>query len=97
MQFTDAQHPITKGLADFDTEDELYTCLDGDVPIHVLAKATSKVDKKDYPMAFVLTPGQGRTFHCVLGHDVKALGPAVGQLYRRGSAWAAGLEPVPAE
>lgn len=89
VNITDAQHPITKGLADFDTEDELYTCLDGDVPIQVLAKATSKVDKKDYPMAFVLTPGKGRTFHCVLGHDVKAFGPSVQELYRRGTAWAA--------
>ena len=93
VNVTDAQHPITKGLADFETEDELYTCLDGDVAMQVLAKATSKVDKKDYPMAFVLTPGKGRTFHCVLGHDVKALNAAVQQLYRRGTAWAAGLEP----
>jgi type 1 glutamine amidotransferase/HEAT repeat protein len=93
VSITDAQHPITKGLADFETTDELYTCLDGDVPMQVLAKATSKVDKKDYPMAFVLTPGKGRTFHCVLGHDLKALGPVVKELYRRGTAWAAGLAP----
>jgi type 1 glutamine amidotransferase len=93
VSITDAQHPITKGLSDFETTDELYTCLDGDVPVQVLAKATSKVDKKDYPMAFVLTPGKGRTFHCVLGHDLKALGPVVQELYRRGTAWAAGLAP----
>ena len=92
VRITDAGHPITKGLADFDTEDELYTCLDGAAPIHVLATAKSKVDQKDYPMAFVLTPGKGRTFHCVLGHDAKALKESVGALYRRGTAWAAGLE-----
>jgi type 1 glutamine amidotransferase len=44
-------------------------------------------------MVFVLTPGKGRAFHCVLGHDVKALNGPVQQLYRRGTAWAAGLEP----
>ena len=43
-------------------------------------------------MAFVSHYGKGRTFHCVLGHDAKALSvPAVQELYRRGCAWAAGL------
>lgn len=92
VHIADASHPITQGLSDFDTEDELYTCLDGSAPIQILATATSKVDHKAYPMAFVLTPGTGRTFHCVLGHDLKALNDAVGALYRRGTAWAAGLE-----
>lgn len=92
VKVIDTAHPITIGLGDFDTEDELYTCLDGNWPIQVLATATSKVDQKDYPMAFVLTSGKGRTFNCVLGHDVKALNSAVCALYRRGTAWAAGLE-----
>jgi HEAT repeat protein/type 1 glutamine amidotransferase len=91
VQVTDHAHPITAGLADFETTDELYTCLSGDVPIQVLATATSKVDKKIYPMAFTLTPGKGRTFHSVLGHDAQALGESVGTLYRRATAWAAGL------
>jgi uncharacterized protein len=98
VNIVDPEHPITKGLADFDADDELYTCLEGDLPIRILAKATSKVDQKDYPMAFVLAPGKGRAFHCVLGHDVKALSiPAVGQLFRRGTAWAAGLDPAEKE
>ena len=92
VRIADATHPITKGLADFGTDDELYTCLDGAAHIQVLATATSKVDQKVYPMAFMLTPGKGRTFHCALGHDVKALNGAVGVLYRRGTAWAAGLD-----
>lgn len=94
VRVTDQAHPITAGLADFETTDELYTCLEGDVPIQVLAQATSKVDKKTYPMAFVLTPGQGRVFHSVLGHDVQAFNDAVGTLYRRGTAWAAGLQLI---
>ena len=93
---TDAQHPITKGLQPFETDDELYTCLDGKTPIEVLATARSKVDGKDYPMAFVLQPGKGRVFHSPLGHDAKALdNPAVGGLFRRGCAWAAGGSPSP--
>jgi type 1 glutamine amidotransferase len=94
VEMVQPEHPITKGLASFDTDDELYTCLDGDVPIEVLAKATSRVDRKDYPMAFVLQVGQGRVFHSPLGHDVKAFGPATLELFRRGVAWAAGLPPT---
>jgi len=46
-------------------------------------------------MAFTLTCGQGRVFHCVLGHDVKAFDAApLGELFRRGTAWTAGQAPV---
>ena len=89
-------HPVVRGMTDFETQDELYTCLEGDHPIEVLAQAKSKVDGKNYPMAFVSRYGKGRTFHCVLGHDAKALSfPGVQELYRRGCAWAAGMAPVP--
>jgi type 1 glutamine amidotransferase len=95
VEIAKPDHPITRGLKGFETVDELYTCLAGDAPIEVLATATSNVDKKVYPMAFVHRYGKGRVFHCVLGHDVKALsGEAVQELYRRGTAWAAGLPPV---
>jgi len=95
VKIVDPGHPVTRDLADFETDDELYTCLAGDRPIHVLAAAKSKVDAKDYPMAFVLEYGQGRVFHSPLGHDVKAFQPAgVGDLLRRGCAWAAGLPPI---
>ncbi|MHC4520477.1 MAG: ThuA domain-containing protein [Planctomycetota bacterium] len=95
VEIADAEHPITRGMTAFETTDELYTCLAGETPIHILATARSKVDQKDYPMAFVLQYGKGKVFHCVLGHDVKALAnPAVGELFRRGTAWTAGLDPV---
>jgi type 1 glutamine amidotransferase len=95
VNITAAKHPITAGLKDFETDDELYTCLDGERPIEIIAKATSKVDQKDYPMAFVLNYEKGRVFHCVLGHDLKAISfPEVFELYRRGVAWSAGLAPV---
>jgi type 1 glutamine amidotransferase len=96
VEIVKPDHPLVRGLAGFDTQDELYTCLTGDVPIQVLAQAKSKVDGKYYPMAFVADCGKGRSFHCTLGHDVKALSvPAVQELFRRGCAWAAGLPPVP--
>ncbi|HNU98575.1 MAG: ThuA domain-containing protein [Verrucomicrobia bacterium] len=92
VRIMDTEHPITAGLEDFEIDDELYTCLAGDAPIRVLATARSKVDHIDYPMAFVLNYGKGRVFHSVLGHDAKALAaPGVGDLFRRGCAWTAGL------
>ncbi|MFQ6132913.1 MAG: ThuA domain-containing protein [Armatimonadota bacterium] len=95
VDIVNTDHPITKGLDSFETDDELYTCLAGDRPVDVLATARSKVDGKDHLMAFCFDCGRGRVFHCVLGHDVKALSPApVGELFRRGTAWAAGRAPV---
>jgi type 1 glutamine amidotransferase len=89
------EHAIVRGMKDFNTEDELYTCLVGDYPIEILAQAQSKADEKYYPMAFVSNYGKGRAFHCTLGHNAAALSvPAVQELYRRGCAWAAGLPPV---
>lgn len=94
VTISDPAHPVTAGLKDFATTDELYTCLAGDAPIRVLAVARSKVDGKDYPMAFVREYGQGRVFHSPLGHDAVAFrSEAVGALLRRGTAWAAGLAP----
>jgi uncharacterized protein len=95
VELVQPAHAIVRGMADFDTQDELYTCLVGDEHIEVVAQAKSKVDGKEYPMAFVSRYGKGRTFHCVLGHDAKALNnPPVQELFRRGCAWAAGLAPV---
>ena len=96
VRMTEMKHPITEGLQPFEITDELYTCLAGDAPVTVLAVATSKVDKKDYPMAFVLNYGKGRVFHTVLGHDAQAYRNAgAAELIRRGTAWSAGLKPVP--
>jgi type 1 glutamine amidotransferase len=95
VEITKVEHPVTKGLKAFLTVDELYTCLAGDRPVEILATARSKVDGKDYPIAFAFSYGKGRVFHSPLGHDVKALEvEAVGDLFRRGCAWAAGLPPA---
>jgi uncharacterized protein len=92
VNITDKTHPITKGLSDYEQTDELYTCLEGPGDIQVLASAVSKVDKKTYPLAFVLTPGKGRTFHCALGHCPKAFNEPTKQLFRQGVLWSVGLE-----
>jgi len=90
-QIADPDHPITRGLADFQQDDELYAKLQGDVPIHVLVTAESDWSRQTEPMAFVLSYGAGRVFHHTFGHDPKAINsPSVKTLITRGTAWAAG-------
>lgn len=95
VRIVDPAHPVTRGLTDFETDDELYTCLTGTAPIHLLAQAKSNVDHKDHPMAFVRDYGKGRVFLTTLGHDVKAFtNSAVPQLLRQACAWTAKLPPA---
>jgi type 1 glutamine amidotransferase len=48
----DAKHPVTNGLKDFKTEDELYAKLSGDSKIEVLATADSDWSGKTEPIVF---------------------------------------------
>ena len=57
VKIVDANHPITEGMSDFLTDDELFIELRGDRPIHVLAAARSNITGEDHPMAFVLESG----------------------------------------
>lgn len=83
-------HPITKGLEDFDADDELYAKLLGDAPINVLVEADSDWSKQTEPLAFTLEYGKGRVFHETFGHDAKAIrNPSVQKLIQRGCEWAA--------
>jgi type 1 glutamine amidotransferase len=94
VEIAKVDHPITLGMKDFQTNDELYYCLKGKREVSVLATARSKVTGKDHPMAFVFKYGKGRVFHTPLGHDVEAIQiPGVRQLLRRGTAWTAGRMP----
>ena len=87
----DKASPITQGVSDFDQDDELYSKLQGDAPIHVLVQAQSDWSKKTEPLAFTLDYGKGRVFHHTFGHDAKAIGtPEVKKLIVQGTAWAAG-------
>jgi type 1 glutamine amidotransferase len=89
-KIADKDNPITKGIEDFDQDDELYAKLQGDAFIHVLATADSDWSKATEPLVFTLDYGKGRTFHHTFGHDVKALQtPAVQKLIIRGTEWAA--------
>ena len=94
VRITDRTHPVTAGLADFTTKDELYFCLTGTTRIHPLCHATSKVTKKDELMAHVLQYGKGRVFFTPLGHCVESLSrDGVIKLLEKACIWTSGGIP----
>jgi hypothetical protein len=93
------EHPITKGVKDFEADDELYAKLSGDAPVEVLVTANSAdFSKKDEPLVFTHTYGKGRVAQDLYGHDVKArISAAYKVLLCRCIEWAAtGKVTIPA-
>jgi len=89
-KIADKNDPITKGLEDFEVDDELYAKLFGEEKIHVLVEADSDWSKKTEPLVFTRTYGKGRVVHNAFGHDRKAiLTPEVARIIARGTEWAA--------
>lgn len=90
VHITNKTHPITKGMADFEADDELYAKLQGDGPINILATADSDWSKKTEPIIFTVNYGKGRVFHETFGHDAKALqNDNIARIICRGCEWAA--------
>jgi uncharacterized protein len=91
VKITDKNHPITRGLNDFEADDELYAKLEGTEQIHVLVEALSAdFSKKVEPLAFIKDYGKGRVFFEAFGHDRAALtNPSVAKLISQGLEWAA--------
>lgn len=90
VEVKDPNHPITRGMKNFETNDELYFCLTGDPSVDLLLTAHSKRTDKDEPMGFVLRYGKGNVFQTPLGHDVQAFSaPGVVTLLQRACEWAA--------
>jgi type 1 glutamine amidotransferase len=90
VKIKDANHPVTKNLKDFKTEDELYAKLSGDTEIQVLATADSDWSGKTEPIVFAKAYGKGRVLQNVLGHGIESKqNPAYQQLLRRSVEWAA--------
>lgn len=86
-------HPITRGMKDFEADDELYWDTKvGNRTMTTVAAAESKVHFADFAMAIELQYNRARVFNTPLGHDVKALKmPGTAELIRRGTAWAANI------
>lgn len=87
------KHPITAGLASFETDDELYFRQQGALPIVPLVTAHSKVTKENEPLAWAYEQSKARIFQTVLGHADVSVRKA-GALIRRGTVWSARREPL---
>ncbi len=86
----DQEHPITRGMEDFEIFDELYSKLQGDTPIHVLVTADSEWSGQTEPLLFTCNYGEGRCVHNAFGHDRKAIMDSdCRTIIVRGVEWAA--------
>lgn len=89
IQVADPDHPITKGLADFQIHDETYRGFWTDPKARVLLKTNHP--KNNPEIAWVTQYGKSRVFYLMLGHDSKAYAnPNFRELVHRGIRWAAG-------
>ena len=102
VTIVDHDHPITRGMSDFRTTDELYHGLSHmhNVEYHVLATAYSSEESGgsggDEPMMVITRYGKGRVFHQVLGHVWRGNSNLIAfendgfrQSFTRGCEWAA--------
>ena len=94
VKFTDADCPVTKGMASFSTTDELWVNTKITGSQKVLAEAFAPLDNSGSgemePVLFCGNSGKGRTFTTLLGHDANAMKNLGFQtILLRGSEWAA--------
>lgn len=103
VKMTDIDHPVTRGLPPVlkDHPDELYHKLVHmhDTPYHVIATAYSDPETggtgNEEPVLVVKEYGDGRVFHCILGHVWEGGGmdtfesPDFQRVLLRGCEWAA--------
>jgi len=91
----DKDHPITRGMPDFYTTDELYHNMVQmvDQKLNVVCKAFSAKEQggtgKFEPVLVWTQAGKGRAVNMVLGHDPKAMQTGFRTLLLRSAEWAA--------
>jgi type 1 glutamine amidotransferase len=85
----DRDHPITKGIGDFEIHDETYGPYYTASNIHVLLKTDHP--KNNPEIAWTTSYGKSRVFYLMLGHDAHAYAnPNFAKLVQQGIRWAAG-------
>jgi type 1 glutamine amidotransferase len=97
LKITDRDHPVTRGVADFEHEDELYYYLQTKGELKPLAVAT--FEGRDWPVLWTRAYGKGKVCVSVFGHcgiqpnakDPLEHGPFQ-KLVVQGIAWTAGRE-----
>jgi type 1 glutamine amidotransferase len=99
LRVVDGEHAITKGLADFEMDDEAFFLLRQSPGMHTLLDSPLPADDEVVPQAWVYEktlPGGKpyRSFVWMQGHyTAKLLEPDIRDLILRGIAWA-GQRPV---
>jgi type 1 glutamine amidotransferase len=84
----DKNHPITKGVEDFQIHDETYKGYWTNPKARVLLKTDHP--KNNPEIAWVTRYGKSRVFYFMLGHDGQAYAnPAYRQIVHQGILWAA--------
>lgn len=92
LLFADREHPITKGVANFDLDDEVYQELHLDPRAHVLANAF-QTPFDVTPQMWTFEPGAYRAFVAIQGHAWASFSHSAWRtLLLRGIAWAAGRD-----
>jgi putative membrane-bound dehydrogenase-like protein len=92
LYVVDKEHPITRGIANFRFQDEIYTDLHLDPAAHVLVRGFDSVFDAS-PQAWTFEKGAGRVFVSIQGHEWSSFShPAWRALVLRGIAWAGGRE-----
>ena len=94
VEFSKTDHPVTKGMANFRTTDELWVDMriNGKPTVlgNAFAPASNKGSDELEPIILSQQIGQGRSFFLVLGHNVQAMKNLGFQtLLLRGLEWAA--------
>ena len=85
----DKNHPVTKGIEDFQIHDETYGGYWVSPEVKVLLK-TDHPKNQPGQLAWVTRYGKSRVFYLMLGHDGKAyVNPAYRQIVHQGILWAA--------
>jgi len=89
ISVADKQHPITRGIDDFEIHDETYGKFYVEPDVHVLL--TTDHPKNNHQVAWTHQYGKSRVFYLMLGHDGQAYtNPAWGKLVEQGIHWVAG-------
>ncbi len=94
VKFTKSENPVTKGLIDFWTTDELWvnSGISGDPTVlaEAYAPVSNKGSDKMEPILFCGKIGKGRSYSLLLGHDEQAMKNFGFQtLLLRGTEWVA--------
>jgi hypothetical protein len=84
VEILDHEHPITRGLTDFEIDDERYELTDVVDGLDVLAR------NDGHPMVYTTRYGEGHVAYIALGHDARSLGrPEYHRLVGQAIEWAA--------